>query len=105
MSDEVMNTLREYVPPVALVVLVIGGLVAARLTRHRPVELSRPLMINAICACCFAGAFVRAGWDKAVVAFLVIFVITSLFSVGRWAEHRHYQSTLPPREPSEKVQP
>ncbi len=105
MSDEVMNILREYVPPVALLVLVIGGLVAARLTRHRPLVLSRALMINAMCGCCFAGGFLRAGWDKALAAFLVIFVIASLFSVGRWIEYRHYQSTLPSKQPSEKAQP
>lgn len=98
-----MNIWKEYILPVVPVVLVIVFLVAARLTRHRPFNLWRGLSVNAICACCFAGGFVRAGWDKAFVAFLFIFVITSIFSVGRWAEHRRYQSTLPPKEPSQKV--
>lgn len=54
-------------------------------------------------AWCFAGPFVRFGGYKAVVAFLVIFAITALFSVARWAEHCRYQSTLSSKEPTEKV--
>ena len=97
-----MILLNEYVQPVVPVVLVIGGLIATRFTCRRPFDLSRALSVNAMCACCFAGPFLRFGWDKAVVAFLCIFVITSLFAVARWAEHRHYQSTLPPKAPAEK---
>lgn len=94
-----MNLLKEYALPA---ILIMGFMVLAYRTRHRPFNLSRALSVNAMCACCFAGPFLRFGWDKAVVAFLCIFVITSLFAVGRWAEQRHYQSTLPPKAPAEK---
>ncbi len=98
-----MNIWKEYLLPVMPVVLVIGGLIAARMQRHRPYELLRALSVCALCACCFAGGFVRAGWDKAAVAFLIIFVFTAPIAVARWAEHRHYQSTLPPKESTDKV--
>lgn len=95
-----MNIVNEYILPTVPVAIVITFFVVTRLTRHRHFVFARSLSINALGACCFAGAFVRAGWDKAVVAFLVIFVITSLFSIARWAEHRRYQSTVSPQEPS-----
>lgn len=95
-----MNNLNKYIFPAVTVALVIAFLVLARLTRHRPFVLSRSLSVNALCASCFSGAFVRTGWDKAIVAFLFIFVITSLFSIARWAEHRHNQPTICPKEPS-----
>ncbi|MFO1042998.1 MAG: hypothetical protein U0941_14505 [Planctomycetaceae bacterium] len=95
-----MNLWKEYTLPVMPFDFVIGGRIAARFFSHRPFGLS----VNQCDASCFAGPFLRFGWDKSVVAFLCIFVITSLFTVGCWIERRHYQSTLPPQEPSEKVQ-
>lgn len=104
-SGIVMNTLNTYVHPAVPVVMVIVYLVAARLMSHRHFVLFRSLAICALCACCFAGPFVRFGWDKALVAFLVIFVIPSLVSVGRWSEHRHYESTRTPKKPTENIEP
>ncbi len=98
-----MNSFKEYGLPLVPILLFISFPVVARLTRHRPFVLSRSLSINAMCACGFAGGFVRAGWDKALVAFLFIFSITSLFSVARWCEHRRYQLTLSSNETSPKV--
>ena len=100
-----MNIWKEYVLPVLPVVLVIVGLLAARLQRHLPYNLLRGLSVCALCAGCFAVGFVRAGWDKAAVAFLFIFVPTALIVIGRWSVLRHYQSTLPPKDPTDKVQP
>ena len=98
-----MNIWKEYVLPVMPVVFVIVSLIAARLTRHFPADLLRALSICTMCAGCFAGPFLRVGWDKAAVAFLFIFVSTAPIAIGRWSVHRRYQSTLPQQEPSEKV--
>jgi len=98
-----MNIWKEYVLPVVSVAFFIGGLVVARMTRHRPYDLTQGLSVCTMCAGCFAGGFVRAGWDKAAVAFLFIFVPTSIIAIGRWSVHRRYQSTLPQQEPPEKV--
>ncbi len=95
-----MNILKEYLLPVMPLVFVIGGLIAVRLQRHRPYDLLRALSACALCACCFAGGFVRAGWDKAAVAFLVIFVFTAPIAVARWAEHRRFLSTNTQKDPS-----
>jgi hypothetical protein len=95
-----MNILNEPILPSLLIAIVMTFFILAWLTRHRPIVLSRSLSVNALCACGFAGAFVRAGWDKTVVAFLVIFVTSSLFSFARWAERRHDQPTVSPEEPS-----
>jgi hypothetical protein len=97
-----MELLKQYILPI---VLVIVGLLAARRERHRPYDLLRGLSVCAMCAGCFAGGFVRAGWDKAAVAFLFIFVPGALIAIGRWSVLRHYQSTLPPKDPTDKVQP
>lgn len=100
-----MNIWKDYLLPVMPIVLVIGGLIAVWLRRHRPYDLLRGLSVCALCAGCFAVNFVHAGWDKAAVAFLFIFVPTALISIGRWSVLRHYQSTLPPKDPTDKVQP
>ncbi len=98
-----MSILQKYFLPAMPVILVIGGLVAARLTRHRLVDLSRGLAINFMLSCCFAGPFFRVGWDKAVAAFLILFVITAPITIARWSAHRHYLSTVASKEPKEKV--
>ncbi|MCA8989488.1 MAG: hypothetical protein KDA78_17695 [Planctomycetaceae bacterium] len=107
-----MNILKEYVLPVVPVMFIIGLMILSRLTRNhpfvlrmlrRPVVLWRGLAVSAFCACCFAGPFLRQGVDKAFVAFLIIFVPTSLIAIGRWSEYRRYQSTLPPKDPTEEV--
>lgn len=100
-----MNIWKDYLLPVMPVVLVIGGLIAVWLRRHRPYDLLRGLLVCALCAGCFAVGFVRAGWDKAAVAFLFIFVPTATIVIGRWSVLRQYQSTLPPKDPTDKVQP
>jgi hypothetical protein len=100
-----MNIWKDYLLPVMPVVLVIVGLLAARRQRHLPPNLLRGLSVCALCAGCFAGGFVRAGWDKAAVAFLFIFVPTAPIAIGRWSVLRHYQLTLPPKDPTDKVQP
>ena len=100
-----MNIWKEHLLPLMLVVLVIGGLTAVWLRSHRPYDLLRGLSVRALCAGCFAVEFVRAGWDKAAVAFLFIFVPTATISIGRWSVLRQHQSTLPPRDPTDKVQP
>ncbi|MBL8819877.1 MAG: hypothetical protein JNL58_27880 [Planctomyces sp.] len=100
-----MNIWKDYLLPVMPVVLVIGGLLAARRQHHRPYNLLRGLSVCALCAGCFAFGFVRVGWDKAAVAFLFIFVPTATIVTGLWAEHRRYLSTLPPKDPTDKVQP
>lgn len=64
------------------------------------------------CAClhllmlayCFAGPFLRFGWDQAAVAFLLICISLSLLAVSRWAEHRHHRSMHPHRESRETLQ-
>lgn len=99
-----MNLWKEYFLPVVPIAFFIGGLVVARMTRHRPYDLLRGLAICTMCAGCFAGPFLRVGWDKAAVAFLFIFVPTAPIAIGRWSVLRHYQSTLPQKEPSEEVQ-
>ena len=100
-----MNIWKDYLLPVMPVVLVIGGLTAVWLRSHRRYDLLRGLSVCALCAGCFAVGFVRVGWDKAAVAFLFIFVPTATIAIGRWSVLRHYQSTLPPRDPTDKVQP
>ncbi len=100
-----MNIWKDYLLPVMPVVLVIVGLLAARPQRHRHYNLLRGLSVCALCAGCFAVGSVRAGWDKAAVAFLFIFVPTATIVIGRWSVLRHYQSTLPPQDPTDKVQP
>ncbi len=100
-----MNIWKDYLLPVMPIVLVIVGLLAARRERNRPYDLLRGLSVCAMCAGCFAGGFVRAGWDKAAVAFLFIFVSTAPIAIGRWSVLRHHQSTLPPKDPTDKVQP
>ncbi len=55
-------------------------------------------------SCGLTGPFVRFGLEEEVVAFLLIFVIPSMFAVGRWAEHRRDQSMLASKEPREKMQ-
>lgn len=97
-----MELLKQYILPV---VLVIGGLIAVWLRRHRPYDLLRGLSVCVMGAGCFAVGFVRAGWDKAAVAFLFIFVPTATIAIGRWSVLRHHQSTLPPKDPTDKVQP
>lgn len=99
-----MNNWKDYLLPVIPVVLVIAGLLAVWLQRHHPYSLLRGLSVCALCAGCFAVGFVRTGWDKAAVAFLFIFVPGAPIAIGRWSVLRHYQSTLPQQEPSEKVQ-
>lgn len=108
-----MNILKGYVMPVVPVVFIIGLIILSRLTRHhpfvlrmlrRPVVLWRGLAVNVFGACCFAGPFLRQGVDKAFVAFLIIFVPSSLFVIGYWSECRRYQSTLPIEEQSQKEQ-
>ncbi|MFO1043000.1 MAG: hypothetical protein U0941_14515 [Planctomycetaceae bacterium] len=98
-----MSIWKEYALPVVAVVFVIVSLIAARLTRHRQFNLLRGLSICMMCAGGFAESFLRFGWDKTAVAFLIIYVPTALIAIGRWSELRRYQSTLPPKEPSEKV--
>ena len=100
-----MNIWKDYLLPVMPVVLVIGGLTAVWLRRHRPYDLLRGLLVCALCAGFFAVGFVRAGWDKAAVAFLFIFVPTATIAIGRWSVLRQYQSTLPPKDLTDKVQP
>lgn len=100
-----MDRFKEYFLPVVPIAFSIGGLVAARLTRHRPYDLLRGLSICMMCAGCFAGPFLRVGWDKAAVAFLFIFVPTATIVIGRWSVLRHYQSAFPPKHPTDKVQP
>ena len=100
-----MNIWKEYLLPVMPVVLVIGGLTAVWLRRHRPYDMLRGLSVCALCAGCFAVGFVRVGWDKAAVAFLFIFVPTATIAIGRWSVLRQYQSTLPPKDLTDKVQP
>ena len=58
---------------------------------NKPFDLLRALSINFMCSACYAGPFVRVGWDKALVAFLVIFGITSLFSMAIWSDRRSRQ--------------
>ncbi len=98
-----MSIFQKYILPAMTVVLVIGGIVAARLTRHLSFDVSRALAINFMLSCCFAGPFFRFGWDKAVAAFLIIFVITAPITIARWSVHRRYLSTVASKEPKEKV--
>ena len=61
---------------------------------NKPFDLRRALAINFLCSACYAGPFVRVGWDKALVAFLFIFVITSLISGFKdEAQRRRKRST------------
>lgn len=96
-----MDLLKQYILPIAAIV----GLIAARLQRHLHYNLLRGLSVCALCAACFAVGFVLAGWDKASVAFLFIFVPTATIVIGRWSVLRQYQLTLPPKDLTDKVQP
>lgn len=63
-------------------------------TWKKPFDLRRSLSINFLCSACFAGTFVRVGWDKALFVFMFMFVITSLFSgFLREAQRRRKRST------------
>lgn len=68
---------------------------------NKPSDLCRALSINFMCSACYAGPFFRVGWDKALVAFLLIFGITSVFSVAKWSDQRRRQRlTSKPMESS-----
>lgn len=67
-----------------LVATLIALFVMTLLYGRWSITLARGLSINAICAACFAGPFVRSGVDRAAVAFLFVFGISSLFTVIRW---------------------
>lgn len=76
---------------IALSVFVIFAIIVRWNKLH---NFRRALSINFLCSACFAGTFVRVGWDKALVAFLFIFVITSLFSGFKdEAQRRRKRST------------
>jgi hypothetical protein len=94
---------KEFLLRADPVVLVIGGSIAARWTRHRSFDLSRALVMNSVLSCCFAGPFFRFGGDKAVVAFLFIFIFTAPITVARWSEYHRCQETLQSKKAYEKL--